>query len=89
MTDEERSKLFPDIFREALESKGVTRSALAADMGVTTSYVSAVGTGVKPASPRFVAQVSALLGADEATAHKLNVAAAIDQGFSIRLPEDW
>lgn len=89
MTEEERRKLFPQVFSETLAAQGVTRSALAAGMGVTTAYVSAVGTGVKPPSPRFVNQVTAILGADEQTTNKLNLAAAIDQGFAIKLPEDW
>lgn len=72
-----------------IESKSASMSAVTRDMGFSQSYSYNVLRGDKPATPQYVNALATALGATDDERNRLNLAAARDVGFELRLPEDW
>jgi transcriptional regulator with XRE-family HTH domain len=68
---------------KALDAAGLTQKDLARRLEVSDSYVSAVVTGRKPASPQWVDLVANALNLSESERRKLHRAAAKDLGFKL------
>jgi|GEM_PF-1456281 len=80
---------FGEVLDRILMRRGLRASQLAAGLGVTPSYLSALVTGQKPVSAERVDQIADLLGAGPEERTRLHRAAAKDLGFRLDLPDDF
>lgn len=72
-----------------MSSRGATMSDISASTGISPSYAYNVLRGERNASPEFVNNIATALSVSEQERNRLNIAAAVDAGFNLGLPEDW
>lgn len=80
---------FAAAMADVLEDHGLSQVALAATLGTSASYVSAVMKGKKTLSPQRIDEISDTIGLNAAERVRLHRTAAQDRGFRLDLPEDF
>jgi transcriptional regulator with XRE-family HTH domain len=85
----ESTTSFGQAFGACLDSYGKKPSALAAEMGVTRSYISSVSTGKKSVGAGKVDEIADKIGVTDQERTVMHRAAAKDAGFRIDLPDDF
>lgn len=81
--------LYARELRLALAQAQMTQADLSTKIGKSEAVVSYVASGTRVPNVGFVNAVNAALPVPDLTKDRLSTAAAVDHGFSIRLPEDW
>lgn len=74
---------------ELLEAKAASVSGVTAELGFSASHSYNVMRGAKPATPQYVNALAMAVNATDQERQRLNLAAARDNGFDLKLPEDW
>lgn len=80
---------FGKAMADILEAKASSVSDVTADLGFSVSHSYNVMRGAKPATPQYVNALAMAVNATEQERQRLNLAAARDNGFELKLPEDW
>lgn len=80
---------FGKAMADLLKDKSASVSEVTANIGFSTSHSYNVMRGAKPATPQYVNALVMAVNATEQERQRLTLAAARDNGFDLKLPEDW
>lgn len=72
-----------------LEANAASVGDVSASIGFSNSHSYNVMRGVKSPTPQYVNAIASALKVSDEQRQRLNVAAARDNGFDLKLPEDW